>query len=343
MSVPINTRGLLSHISTAHPAPSGAHNTQAPQASQPSVPISTPPPRLAPGRITRSPNTLRHWDTARPILRFDFQTPQEQATFHRAFAQIRTEKDKADFISRFYANYDGQVQIPRRVIMDTSRDEEVAREVQERMSMIMETESDEEVAREVQEVLPPILDTGLDWEMARRLQQRIPLPCTDRDEDIARRLQERLSGGDDARRRNAALNDEAIARRMQRQMDHEDQTRGYCVRNVDHMADRFGGMSFDGRAPAYGAAGQRGPSGYERRRPGGYGQAQPQGYSRDQQQGFEGGNGYDAGPRYGDNDGYGRPAPGQHYYGYEEDGDFEQPFDNGRGGYESGYSGRGYR
>jgi hypothetical protein len=345
MNVPINTRGLISHVNTTQPAPSGVQNTQP---TQPPVPTSSITGPLAPGSISRDPNTLRHWDTARPILRFDFQTPQEQATFHRAFSQIHTPKDKADFISRFFDNYDGQVQIPRRVIMDTSRDEEVAKRVQEILPPVLDTARDEVVAREVQGRLGVVMETERDEEMARRLQERTPLPRTDRDEDIARRMQERLSGRDDARRRNEALSDEAIARRMQQQLDREDQAHGYGVGrngtgNVDHTAGRFGGLSFDGRGPAYGSAGQGGPSGYERRRPGGYAQTLPQSYGREQQQGFEGGNGYTMGPRAGGNTGYGHPAPGQHHYGYEEGGDFEQHFGNGRRGYGPRYGGRGYR
>jgi hypothetical protein len=96
---------------------------------------SSPSP-LAPGRITTSAASLPSWDTTLPILRFDFPNAQTQATFHRAFAQIRSEKDKAAFMMRFFENYDGQVLIPRRVIMDTSRDEALAKRVQDSLGVI---------------------------------------------------------------------------------------------------------------------------------------------------------------------------------------------------------------
>jgi hypothetical protein len=309
MSIPINTPGLLGNINTSQPSPSSA---QAPQPSTPTPPPSAPLPPLAPGQITRDPNTLRQWDTARPILRFDFRTPEEQATFHRAFAQIRTEKQKTEFMTRFFNNYDAQVQIPRRVMMDTSRDEAMAREVQERMGLVIETGRDEEMARRMQGNLPPVLDTARDEAIARRLAGRTPVPRTVRDEEMARRLQQR----DEARRANAALNDEAIARRMQQQMDRENQARGHGGRTVDHMADRFGGMSF---GP------QRGPSGYERRRPQGYGQGGQQGYG--------GGNDYNTNSPYGGDREYGPPRPGQYYDDddKEEDEDFDQSYGGGMG------------
>ncbi|KAG9193652.1 hypothetical protein G6011_03687 [Alternaria panax] len=112
---------------------------------------TNPSPSLTTGRITSSAKILPSWDTTRPILRFDFPTAQAQETFHRAFLQVRSEKDKAAFMARFFENYDGQVSIPRRVIMDTSRDEQVAKEVQRSLGVVMETAGDEEVARRLQE------------------------------------------------------------------------------------------------------------------------------------------------------------------------------------------------
>jgi hypothetical protein len=227
-------------------------------------------------------------------------------------------------MARFFSNHDGQVQIPRRVVMDTSCDEEVARGVQEGLGVVMEMEGGERVAREVQEELGVVMDTQEDEEMARRLQDRTLLPDTGRDEGMARRMQEREA----RRRENAVLKDEAIARRMQQQMDREDQARRYGARrntgNVEQMADRFGGMSFEGRGQRGRAFGSE--SGYERRRPQNYDQRQPQ----RQPQGQEGRNGYDMVPRYGGNAGYGHPGPGQYYYDEEGDEDFEQPFGGGR-------------
>ena len=109
----------------------------------------TNPPQPA-GLITSSPHTLQNFDLTAPILRFDFPTPAAQATFHRAFLQVRNEKDKAAFMQRFFDNYDGQVSIPRRVIMDTSRDEEVARRLQESLPVELDTGRDEQMARQLQ-------------------------------------------------------------------------------------------------------------------------------------------------------------------------------------------------
>ncbi|KAI4636244.1 hypothetical protein J4E83_001198 [Alternaria metachromatica] len=112
-----------------------------------SAPNNAPQP---PGLITSSPHTLQNFDLTAPILRFDFPTPAAQATFHRAFLQVRNEKDKAAFMQRFFDNYDGQVSIPRRVIMDTSRDEEVARRLQESLPVEVDTGRDEQMARQLQ-------------------------------------------------------------------------------------------------------------------------------------------------------------------------------------------------
>ncbi|KAI4714099.1 hypothetical protein J4E89_001549 [Alternaria sp. Ai002NY15] len=112
-----------------------------------SAPTNPPQP---PGLITSSPHTLQNFDLTAPILRFDFPTPAAQATFHRAFLQVRNEKDKAAFMQRFFDNYDGQVSIPRRVIMDTSQDEEVARRLQESLPVELDTGRDEQMARQLQ-------------------------------------------------------------------------------------------------------------------------------------------------------------------------------------------------
>ena len=54
-------------------------------------------------------------------------------------------------MARFFENYDGQVSIPRRVVMDTSRDEQVAREVQRSLGLVIDTDRDLEVARRLQQ------------------------------------------------------------------------------------------------------------------------------------------------------------------------------------------------
>ncbi|KAH6881677.1 hypothetical protein BKA58DRAFT_433457 [Alternaria rosae] len=119
-----------------------------------SNPTNTPrqplPPTQTPSLITSSPHALQKFELTAPILRLDFPTPAAQATFHRAFLQVRNEKDKAAFMQRFFDNYDGQVSIPRRVIMDTSQDEEVARRLQGSLPVEVDAGRDEEMARRLQ-------------------------------------------------------------------------------------------------------------------------------------------------------------------------------------------------
>jgi hypothetical protein len=100
-------------------------------------------------------------------------------------------------MARFFENYDGQVSIPRRVVMDTSRDEQVAREVQRSLGLV--------------------IDTDRDLEVARRLQQQI--------------------GGDGigGNRMNAQLYDEEMTSLRQRRLDLERRRQGYG--GVGRMTD----------------------------------------------------------------------------------------------------------
>ncbi|CAI9628873.1 unnamed protein product [Alternaria burnsii] len=179
-------------------------------------------PSPATGRITSSAQILPNWDTTRPILRFDFPTAQDQEAFHRAFLQVRSEKDKATFMARFFDNYDSQVSIPRRVVMDTSRDEQVAKEVQRSLGVVMDT---------------------------------------DRDLEVARRLQQQMDGDDiDGNRMNAQLYDGQMASLRQRRLDFERRRQGYGGTGglgynggVGRMVDRFTDMSVHQRVahPGY--------------------------------------------------------------------------------------------
>ena len=219
----------------------------------------------ATGRITSSAQILPNWDTSRPILRFDFPNAQAQEAFHRAFLQVRSEKDKAAFMARFFENYDGQVSIPRRVVMDTSRDEQVAREVQRSLGLV--------------------IDTDRDLEVARRLQQQI--------------------GGDGigGNRMNAQLYDEEMASLRQRRLDFERRRQGYGGAGglgynggVGRMTDRFGDMSVHQRVahPGYAPQQPRQPDYYDN----GYGEPHPWAYGPGD--GGYGNGSYDAGyyPRY---------------------------------------------
>ena len=169
-------------------------------------------PSPATGRITSSAQILPNWDTSRPILRFDFPNAQAQEAFHRAFLQVRSEKDKAAFMARFFENYDGQVSIPRRVVMDTSRDEQVAKEVQRSLGVVMDT---------------------------------------DRDLEVARRLQQQMGGdGSGENRMNARSYDEEMASLRQRRLDFERTRQGYGSASglgynggMDRMTDQLRAMS----------------------------------------------------------------------------------------------------
>lgn len=177
------------------------------------TPSQPPPPTQIPGLITSSPRALQNFDLIAPILRFDFPTPVAQATFHRAVLQVRNEKDKAAFMQHFFDNYDGQVSIPRRVIMDTSQDEEVA--------------------RRLQGSLPVEVDTGRDEEMARRLQGQMEQIERGSFGDAGRgsldgghgRMNERNDStngrGYDGGSRGAAVNNEDEAYRARRQIERQ--------------------------------------------------------------------------------------------------------------------------
>ena len=113
---------------------------------------------------------------------------------------------------RFFENYDGQVLIPRRVIMDTSRDEALAKRVQDSLGVEMETSRDEGVARRLQQEMQRVaLDEG------RR-----------NDEEMARPMQRRLDWERERQRYGGAGG-----------VGHNG--------SVDRMTDQFGGMSIRGR------------------------------------------------------------------------------------------------
>ncbi|KAH8641742.1 hypothetical protein IG631_04683 [Alternaria alternata] len=219
----------------------------------------------ATGRITSSAQILLNWDTSRPILRFDFPNAQAQEAFHRAFLQVRSEKDKAAFMARFFENYDGQVSIPRRVVMDTSRDEQVAKEVQRSLGVVMDI---------------------------------------DRDLEVATRLQQQMGGdGSGENRMNAQLYDEEMASLRQRRLDFERRRQGYGGASglgyndgVGWMTHRFRDMSVHQRVahPGYAPQQPRQPDYYDN----GYGGPHPWAYGPGD--GGYGNGSYDAGydPRY---------------------------------------------
>ncbi|CAA9962920.1 hypothetical protein PTMSG1_06288 [Pyrenophora teres f. maculata] len=163
MSVPIPARGL---IPTFPP----------PVSSQ--IPSPTPAEdHPFPGTITTSFHHLATLNLTHPILRFSFPTASAQTAFHHAFAQLRTPRDRAAFMERYYDNYEGVVDIPRLVHMDTSNHEKMARRLAEqederlRGEVRAMAEGDEGVARELQGSLGVEMGTEGDEEVARRLEE----------------------------------------------------------------------------------------------------------------------------------------------------------------------------
>lgn len=224
----------------------------------PSVPINpTTPTRLIPPtpHITTNPSTLRTFNTSLPIHRFDFPDAATQAAFHRSFALLRTEKDKADFMQRFFDNYDGQVSIPKRPARyDTSNDEALAKKMMdgEREGMV---DSDGELARAMQEETP-LPDTQGDGDLARALQSETPLPDTQRDVQLAQALQNEHPLPDtqndahlaqtfqDGIPRPVTQDDEAMARMLQEEMDHGHETQPQRPDRREGMHEDFGRMTF---------------------------------------------------------------------------------------------------
>jgi hypothetical protein len=150
-----------------------------------STPSSTPLSR----RITRAPESLREFDTSRPILRFDFPDAATQSSFHRAFALLRTKKDKAAVMQRFFDNYDGVVSIPKvPARWDTSGDMDLARKLQAE-TPLPDTRNDILLAQHLMDDESPPPTVG-DAELARQLQGESSLPVTNRDVQLARHLQE---------------------------------------------------------------------------------------------------------------------------------------------------------
>jgi len=221
-------------LSKCHLPPT-THNQPNMSPPTPSVSIhlstttTTTPPLLP--RITTNQTTLPSFSPTHPILRFSFPTVASQASHHRAFALLRTTKDKASFMAHYFDSYDGVISIPKvPARWDTSGDEEIAKRLWDE-AMPPATHDDERLARLLySDALPP--PTLGDRELTRRLQEETPLPVTSRDEDIARMLQQ-----------NSLLppathtaRDEALARRMQENTHRE-----------NGMERDFGRMTFADR------------------------------------------------------------------------------------------------
>ena len=97
-------------------------------------------------------------------------------------------------------------------IMDVSKDEQMARNLQKDLKPLIDTSKDEQMARNLQKDLKPMIDTSKDELMARDLQKKFgPMVDTSRDEMMARNLQNQF---------NPVINtsnDERMARDLQNQ------------------------------------------------------------------------------------------------------------------------------
>ncbi|PZC91173.1 hypothetical protein A1F95_08954 [Pyrenophora tritici-repentis] len=200
MGVSIPTRGLIpAHASS----------------KSPSTPPAEEDPQF-PGTITTSPNRLDTLDLTHPILRFSFPTAAAQTAFHHAFPQLRTPRDRAAFMERYFDNYEGVVDIPRRIHMDTSNDEEMARRLAEeeeerlRGDVREMAEGDEKMARELQEGLGVEMETEGDEALAARLEE-------EEEEERERLQREQQSGGPGVWENDRGRQEE---RRMRTQQTH---------------------------------------------------------------------------------------------------------------------------
>ncbi|KAF2022858.1 hypothetical protein EK21DRAFT_95389 [Setomelanomma holmii] len=148
------------------------------------VELSTAPSNA---KITTNPEALRHFDTTHTILRFGFPDAASQAAFHRTFALLNTEKEKAAFMQRFFANYDGVVAVPKvPTRWDTSGDEGLAIDLQAE-TPLPDTSNDVVLAQQLMQYMPPPGTDG-DEEIARRLQGEMTVAVTDGDAEVVRQL-----------------------------------------------------------------------------------------------------------------------------------------------------------
>ena len=110
-------------------------------------------------------------------------------------------------------------------IMDISKDEQMARNLQKELKPMIDTSKDEIMARNLQNQYKPVVDISNDEEMARKLQNQFgPMNDTSNDEEMARKLQNQFGNY------NANYNkDEQMARminqreRMRNNNQHQSQ------------------------------------------------------------------------------------------------------------------------
>jgi hypothetical protein len=198
-------------------------------------------------------------------------------------------------MQRFFDNYDGQVSIPRRVIMDTSRDEEMA--------------------RRLQDSLPVEVDTGRDEEMARRLQGRMGREMgvggnagrmNTRDSGSGRtgRVMDRVYGGErpdgmiGGVNRPVRVDADDEAWRVQRRIERQRELQAYGIvpgggfdGGVDRVQERFAQMGLQDRGQYPGHAGSDYVPSHRNRR-------LPPRYPEDQGHRGNGGGGYGYDPRW---------------------------------------------
>ena len=117
-----------------------------------------------------------------------------------------------DLEKRNKADDDLAKKLAKEKIMDISKDEQMARKLQNDLQPIIDTSKDEAMARDLQKKLKPNIDTSKDEAMARDLQRQFkPNIDTSKDEEMARNLQSQFG------RVNNTSNDERMARELQQQ------------------------------------------------------------------------------------------------------------------------------
>jgi hypothetical protein len=98
-------------------------------------------------------------------------------------------------------------------IMDVSKDEQMAKNLQKNLKPMIDTSKDEQMARNLQKKLKPMVDTSKDEIMARNLQGQLkPMVDTSQDEMMARKLQMQFG-----QMTNNISKDEQMARELQKQ------------------------------------------------------------------------------------------------------------------------------
>ena len=128
-------------------------------------------------------------------------------------AKKMVEREKAqyyrDLAQRNKIDQDLAKKLAKEKIMDTSKDEQMAKIMQRRMKPVMDTSKDAQMARNMQKKMKP--DTSKDEYLARNMQRQMK-PDTSKDAQMARNMQKKMMPIVDTSR------DEYLAKIMQNKM-----------------------------------------------------------------------------------------------------------------------------